>query len=192
MVDRPKTPPPGRLVLPREPRRASMDEETIARRRREASITIEHVAALEELTDDNMAAIRDLFNRHLHCTLAKDLGDSTDRDYYLSLAHTVRDHVMAAWHATQSEYYKEDPKRVYYISLEFYMGRTLTNTMINLGIRTLCDKAMYNMGLDMEELEEVEKDAGLGNGGLGRLAACFLDSMATMALPAYGYGLRYE
>lgn len=113
------------------------------RRRREESISIEHVAALEELTDDNITAIRDLFNRHLHCTLAKDLGDSTDRDYYLSLAHTVRDHVMAGWHATQQEYYKQDPKRVYYISLEFYMGRTLTNTMINLGIRSLCDKALY-------------------------------------------------
>ena len=76
----------------------------------------------------------------------------------------------------------QDPKRVYYLSLEFYMGRSLTNTMINLGIQGACDEAMYQLGLDMEEMES---DAGLGNGGLGRLAACFLDSMATLAMPRY-------
>ncbi|EPY80883.1 glycogen phosphorylase, brain form [Camelus ferus] len=99
-------------------------------------------------------------------------------------------------------------KRVYYLSLEFYMGRTLHNTMVNLGLRSACDEAMYQgkyyivlkcyfsfysqLGLDLEELEEIEEDAGLGNGGLGRLAACFLDSMATLGLAAYGYGIRYE
>lgn len=72
------------------------------------------------------------------------------------------------------------------------MGRSLQNTMINLGINTSCDEAMYQIGLDIEELEEMEEDAGLGNGGLGRLAACFLDSMATLGMAAYGYGLRYE
>uniref|UniRef100_A0A452SYA4 Alpha-1,4 glucan phosphorylase n=1 Tax=Ursus maritimus TaxID=29073 RepID=A0A452SYA4_URSMA len=84
------------------------------------------------------------------------------------------------------------PCRVYYLSLEFYMGRTLQNTMINLGLQNACDEAIYQLGLDMEELEEIEEDAGLGNGGLGRLAACFLDSMATLGLAAYGYGIRYE
>uniref|UniRef100_A0A673BYH8 Alpha-1,4 glucan phosphorylase n=1 Tax=Sphaeramia orbicularis TaxID=375764 RepID=A0A673BYH8_9TELE len=84
------------------------------------------------------------------------------------------------------------PPRVYYLSLEFYMGRTLQNTMINLGLQTACDEAIYQLGLDIEELEEMEEDAGLGNGGLGRLAACFLDSMATLGLAAYGYGIRYE
>ncbi|KAK7835928.1 hypothetical protein U0070_004019 [Myodes glareolus] len=83
-------------------------------------------------------------------------------------------------------------RRVYYLSLEFYMGRTLQNTMINLGLQNACDEAIYQLGLDMEELEEIEEDAGLGNGGLGRLAACFLDSMATLGLAAYGYGIRYE
>uniref|UniRef100_A0A803T676 Alpha-1,4 glucan phosphorylase n=1 Tax=Anolis carolinensis TaxID=28377 RepID=A0A803T676_ANOCA len=82
--------------------------------------------------------------------------------------------------------------RVYYLSLEFYMGRTLQNTMINLGLQNACDEAIYQLGLDIEELEEIEEDAGLGNGGLGRLAACFLDSMATLGLAAYGYGIRYE
>ncbi|XP_071329598.1 glycogen phosphorylase, liver form-like [Trachinotus anak] len=84
------------------------------------------------------------------------------------------------------------PQRVYYLSLEFYMGRALQNTMINLGLQNACDEAIYQLGLDMEELEEIEEDAGLGNGGLGRLAACFLDSMATLGLAAYGYGIRYE
>uniref|UniRef100_A0A8C8AG29 Alpha-1,4 glucan phosphorylase n=1 Tax=Otus sunia TaxID=257818 RepID=A0A8C8AG29_9STRI len=83
-------------------------------------------------------------------------------------------------------------QRIYYLSLEFYMGRTLQNTMINLGLQNACDEAIYQLGLDMEELEEIEEDAGLGNGGLGRLAACFLDSMATLGLAAYGYGIRYE
>uniref|UniRef100_A0A6I8NZL0 Alpha-1,4 glucan phosphorylase n=1 Tax=Ornithorhynchus anatinus TaxID=9258 RepID=A0A6I8NZL0_ORNAN len=102
------------------------------------------------------------------------------RDYYFALAHTV------------STTYEKDPKRVYYLSLEFYMGRTLQNTMINLGLQNACDEAIYQLGLDIEELEEIEEDAGLGNGGLGRLAACFLDSMATLGLAAYGYGIRYE
>lgn len=78
------------------------------------------------------------------------------------------------------------------MSLEYYMGRSLQNTMINLGMQSECEEAMYQMGLDIECLEEIEEDAGLGNGGLGRLAACFLDSMATLGLAAYGYGLRYE
>ncbi|XP_077138972.1 glycogen phosphorylase, brain form isoform X2 [Ranitomeya variabilis] len=82
--------------------------------------------------------------------------------------------------------------RIYYLSLEFYMGRTLQNTMLNLGLQHACDEAIYQLGLDLEELEEIEEDAGLGNGGLGRLAACFLDSMATLGLAAYGYGIRYE
>jgi len=83
-------------------------------------------------------------------------------------------------------------QRVYYLSLEFLVGRSLQNTMINLGIQSSVDEALYQMGLDIEELEDLEEDAGLGNGGLGRLAACFLDSMATLGLAAYGYGLRYE
>lgn len=81
---------------------------------------------------------------------------------------------------------------MYYLSLEFYMGRSLQNTMINVGIQGTVDEALYQMGLDIEELEDMEADAGLGNGGLGRLAACFLDSMATLAMPAVGYGIRYD
>ncbi|KOX80377.1 Glycogen phosphorylase [Melipona quadrifasciata] len=141
---------------------------------------------------ENVANFKKTFNRHLHYTLVKDRNVATSRDYFFALAHSVKDNLVSRWIRTQQYYYEKDPKRVYYLSLEFYMGRTLQNTMINLGIQGACDEAMYQMGLDIEELEELEEDAGLGNGGLGRLAACFLDSMATLGLAAYGYGIRYE
>lgn len=148
------------------------------------------VRGIAELDDVN--EIKKSFNRHLHYTLVKDRNVANSRDYYFALAHTVKDHLVSRWIRTQQHYYDKDPKRVYYLSLEYYMGRTLQNTMINLGINTSCDESMYQMGLDIEELEEMEEDAGLGNGGLGRLAACFLDSMATLGMAAYGYGIRYE
>merc|ERR1711970_480002 len=141
---------------------------------------------------ENVADLKTNFNRYLHFTLVKDRNVATKRDYYFALANTVRDHLVGRWIRTQQHYYEKDPKRVYYISLEFYMGRTLQNTMVNLGLENACDEATYQLGLDMEELQDMEEDAGLGNGGLGRLAACFLDSMATLGLAAYGYGIRYE
>ncbi|XP_073514449.1 glycogen phosphorylase, muscle form [Phyllobates terribilis] len=141
---------------------------------------------------ENVSDLKKNFNRHLHFTLVKDRNVANPRDYYFALGHTVRDHLVGRWIRTQQHYYEHDPKRIYYLSLEFYMGRTLQNTMVNLGLQNACDEATYQLGLDMEELEEIEEDAGLGNGGLGRLAACFLDSMATLGLAAYGYGIRYE
>uniref|UniRef100_A0A6I8PD33 Alpha-1,4 glucan phosphorylase n=1 Tax=Ornithorhynchus anatinus TaxID=9258 RepID=A0A6I8PD33_ORNAN len=133
------------------------------------------------------------FNRHLHFTLVKDRNVATPPRLLLRAgAHGARTTWWAAGSAPSSTTYEKDPKRVYYLSLEFYMGRTLQNTMINLGLQNACDEAIYQLGLDIEELEEIEEDAGLGNGGLGRLAACFLDSMATLGLAAYGYGIRYE
>uniref|UniRef100_A0A7E4V9A9 Alpha-1,4 glucan phosphorylase n=1 Tax=Panagrellus redivivus TaxID=6233 RepID=A0A7E4V9A9_PANRE len=141
---------------------------------------------------ENVANIKKDFNRHLHFSLIKDRNVATPRDYFFALADTVRDHLVSRWIRTQQYYYEHDPKRVYYLSLEFYMGRTLSNTMLSLGIQATVDEALYQLGLNIEELEEIEEDAGLGNGGLGRLAACFLDSMATLGIPAYGYGLRYE
>ncbi|CAD7079424.1 unnamed protein product [Hermetia illucens] len=150
-------------------------------------ISVRGIAQVEDVTE-----VKKTFNRHLHYTLVKDRNVATPRDYYFALAHTVKDHLVGRWIRTQQHYYEKDPKRVYYLSLEYYMGRSLQNTMINLGIQGACDEAMYQVGLDIEELEELEEDAGLGNGGLGRLAACFLDSMATLGLAAYGYGIRYE
>ncbi len=132
------------------------------------------------------------FVKRLLYTVAKDKYAATGRDYYLSAAYAVKDHLMARWARTQQEYYHQDAKRIYYLSMEFLMGRLLGNNMINLRIYEEAQQALEAAGLDLEELMEYEPDAGLGNGGLGRLAACFLDSMATLQLPGYGYGIRYE
>ncbi|CAG2248139.1 PYG [Mytilus edulis] len=154
---------------------------------RRKQISIRGIAPVE-----NVCNIKNSFNRHLHYTLVKDRDVATSWDYYEALAHVVRDHLVGRWIRTHQHYYREDPKRVYYLSMEFYMGRTLNNTMVNLGLENACDEAMYQLGLDIEELEEVEGDAGLGNGGLGRLAACFMDSLSTLGIAAYGYGIRYD
>ncbi|TVQ21598.1 MAG: glycogen/starch/alpha-glucan phosphorylase [Spirochaetaceae bacterium] len=129
---------------------------------------------------------------HLEYSLAKDEYTATALDHYTSLALSLRDLLFERWIDTMQTYYKKPSKRVYYLSLEFLMGRTLGNAVINLGIRDQVEQALADAGLSLGELEELEYDAGLGNGGLGRLAACFLDSMATLAIPAYGYGIRYE
>ncbi|MBI4976572.1 MAG: glycogen/starch/alpha-glucan phosphorylase [Spirochaetes bacterium] len=137
-------------------------------------------------------AIRHSFFDRLKYTLGKDKYSATDRDAYLSLAYAVRDRLVARWIQTQQEYYHQDAKRVYYLSMEFLIGRTLGNSMINLGITGECEMAMREIGYSLEELREMEWDAGLGNGGLGRLAACYLDSASTVQIPFYGYGIRYE
>ncbi|MBU8922447.1 MAG: glycogen/starch/alpha-glucan phosphorylase [Bacteroidales bacterium] len=136
--------------------------------------------------------IQESFANHLEYSLSKDQYTATLRDLYFSLALAVRDRMIEQWIKTQQLYYDNDVKRVYYLSAEFLMGRALTNNMINLDLYAEVRKAMLELGLDFEELSEQEPDAGLGNGGLGRLAACFLDSMAAHEIPAYGYGIRYE
>lgn len=125
-------------------------------------------------------------------TLAKDKYTATTHDDYLALSLAVRDRIVERWILTQQRYHNENVKRVYYFSLEFLIGRLLGSNTLNLGLYDQTQAAMADMGLDLEELRECEPDAGLGNGGLGRLAACFLDSMATLAIPAHGYGIRYE
>lgn len=132
------------------------------------------------------------FLRHLQYTLVKDKYSATPADLYLALAFAVRDMLVERWLDTQQSYYINDAKRVYYISMEFLMGRTLGNSLINLDVMDEWENALKEMGINVKDLQESEWDAGLGNGGLGRLAACFMDSMATMSLPAYGYGIRYE
>ena len=135
---------------------------------------------------------KESFKRRMALSVAHDLEQSTALDKYRALAWAVRDQNLSKWLKTQETYYKENPKRVYYLSLEYLMGRTLLNNLLNLGINTSVEKAMLEMGFSLNQIAELEKDAGLGNGGLGRLAACFIDSMATMELPAYAYGIRYE
>jgi starch phosphorylase len=137
-------------------------------------------------------SLRSAVEHHLLCSLAKDQYTATAHDRYVALALAVRDRMVEGWIRTQQTYYRRDPKRVYYLSLEFLTGRTLGNAVLNLGLEDAVQAALAGLGLTLEALEEEEWDAGLGNGGLGRLAACFLDSMATLELPGYGYGLRYE
>ncbi|HEX9078583.1 MAG TPA: glycogen/starch/alpha-glucan phosphorylase, partial [Desulfuromonadaceae bacterium] len=124
------------------------------------------------------------FMRHLQYTLVKDKYSATQADLYLALAHAVRDLLVERWLDTQQAYYNNDAKRVYYISMEFLMGRAMANSLINLGVLEEFREAITSLGYDFDALLAEELDAGLGNGGLGRLAACFLDSMATMSIPA--------
>jgi len=140
----------------------------------------------------DVEALQESFVHNLEFALGKDEYSATALDNYKSLALTVRDRLFERWIETQQAYYRKETKRVYYLSLEFLIGRTLGNAMLNLGLGGDLERALRELGYEMEELSELECDAGLGNGGLGRLAACFLDSMATLALPAYGYGIRYE
>jgi starch phosphorylase len=132
------------------------------------------------------------FASHLEYSLCKDQYTATNRDLYLSLALAARDRLIERWIKTQQKYYTDDVKRVYYLSAEYLMGRVLVNNLINLGIYDESRKAMEELNIELKELIEEEPDMGLGNGGLGRLAACFLDSLATLEIPAVGYGIRYE
>lgn len=128
----------------------------------------------------------------LEYSSGKDLYTATARDWFHVCAWTIRDRLMERWMETMRSYYREDAKRVYYLSLEFMIGRTLGNSALSLGICEELRQVLSEIGVDLERVQEMENDAALGNGGLGRLAACFLDSMATLGLPGYGYGIRYE
>ena len=141
---------------------------------------------------DTLMLIIKSFLEHLEYTLGKDKYIADKADFLHALAYAVRDRLVERWLDTQQHYYNDDSKRVYYLSMEYLMGRTLENSLINMDMLDNFREAVESLGHDMDELIGQEQDAGLGNGGLGRLAACFLDSMATLSLPAYGYGIRYE
>ncbi|MFY9252835.1 MAG: glycogen/starch/alpha-glucan phosphorylase [Fuerstiella sp.] len=139
-----------------------------------------------------LASVEQEIHRHLNFTLGHH-DDVTEPDYlYRSLAITVRDRLIADWKSTNARIKKNATKRVYYLSLEFLVGRSLTNAILNLDLENDVRDALKCFGVGMEEAAELELDAGLGNGGLGRLAACFLDSCANLQLPVVGYGIRYE
>src|SRR5215207_9576975 len=117
---------------------------------------------------------------------------ATPRDYYLALAYVVRDRLLQRWVSTASAYTAQKSRTVAYLSAEFLIGPHLGNNLVNLGIYGEVQQAIAELGLDFDGLLQQEEEPGLGNGGLGRLAACFLDSMATLEIPALGYGIRYE
>ncbi|MBI3987897.1 MAG: glycogen/starch/alpha-glucan phosphorylase [Lentisphaerae bacterium] len=138
---------------------------------------------------------RQILNRmmfHLKFTRCKDWRTATDFDKYLSLSLAIRDFIVERMIATHRAYLDRDVKRVYYLSMEYLLGRLLTNNIVALNVMPAVNQVLRRLGLTLDAMIRWERDAGLGNGGLGRLAACFLDSMATLELPAYGYGLRYE
>ena len=145
-----------------------------------------------EVLGTDAESFRKAFTDHIHHTLARNKVTVTDHEKFLAVAYAVRDRLVDRWIKTQETYYKQDVKRVYYLSLEFLIGRTLGNSVLNLDVESAVTEALDEIGMTLEELREQEVDAGLGNGGLGRLAACFLDSMATLELPATGMGIRYE
>ena len=129
---------------------------------------------------------------HLMSFQGRDPDRAGDQDVYRAVSYALRDVLMEKWIKTQKTFYAGKMKRVYYLSLEFLVGRSLGNALINMGLMDEITQALEQLGYDLESLRECEEDAALGNGGLGRLASCFMDSIATMKIPAYGYGIRYD
>lgn len=142
--------------------------------------------------EEGINDIKSLFLSHLEYSLIKDTTTVKPWDIYYALALSLRDRLIERWLRTQYEYRKQDVKKVYYLSMEFLIGRLLGNSLINLDLYNDSYDMLKEMGYALEDIAELEPDMGLGNGGLGRLAACFMDSLATQAYPAYGYGIRYD
>ncbi len=140
----------------------------------------------------DVASIKHSLANQIIYNVGKDSYGATDRDWYHALAYAVRDRLIERWMETMRSYYRSDAKRIYYFSLEFLIGRTLSNSILNLGFYDEARQALEELGVDFDTVRDLEFDAALGNGGLGRLAACLLDSMATLRIPGYGYGIRYE
>jgi starch phosphorylase len=140
----------------------------------------------------DLASLRRSLANRLIYSMGKDPLMATHRDWFHAAAYAVRERLIDGWMETMRSYYRTDTKRVYYLSMEFLTGRLLLNSLANMGLGDECSGALSEHGIELERIRELESDAALGNGGLGRLAACFLDSMATLSLPCYGYGIRYE
>ncbi len=143
-------------------------------------------------TSVRLESLEQDFAEAMEYFLVKDKTTVTGQDTYIGLSMAIRHRLIRKWLRTQEEYRKRDAKQVYYLSMEFLMGRLLGNTLINMGYYRECSDILSSIGYNLEDIRDEEPDMGLGNGGLGRLAACFLDSMATMGIPATGYGIRYE
>nr|AGV05361.1 starch phosphorylase [Dunaliella salina] len=141
---------------------------------------------------NDVLSIQENIVSHIEYTMARSRYRFDDFECYQATALSLRDRLVEQWNDTQTHFKDQDPKRVYYLSMEFLMGRSLLNTLYNIDVHENYEEALREMGYKLETLVEQERDAALGNGGLGRLAACFLDSMAALNLPAWGYGLRYQ
>ena len=142
--------------------------------------------------DLSIQGLKKLIQAHLKFTLARDRTTASKRDWWLATSKAVQSIIIERMIATQAEHHQKNTKRLYYLSLEFLMGRLFSNSLYNAGVFDTIEHALNELGLDVETLRTEEYDMGLGNGGLGRLAACFLDSLATLDLPAIGYGIHYQ
>lgn len=145
-----------------------------------------------DIQDVTAEDLSDSLQWHLHHTLAVSQSKETDGDWYLAFSVGLRDQLAERWMKTQDCYAGKKVRRAYYLSLEFLIGRLLGNNAMNMGLYDKCREALADGKLSWEDMQEMERDPGLGNGGLGRLAACFVDSLATLHLPCIGYGLRYD
>jgi starch phosphorylase len=143
-------------------------------------------------TRQDIRAFQESIRYHIKYSAGRTWDQAPGPDRYKAVALAVRDRLVDGMLATEERYQKQDAKRLYYLSMEFLMGRALGNNLFNLGLFDLAKDALTDMGVDLEEIRDTEIDAALGNGGLGRLAACFLDSLAALGIPGYGYGINYE
>src|SRR3978361_474621 len=148
--------------------------------------------ALTQPTDElALAEIKSAILTKLRLAIGKDAGMATRYDWYKAAALALRDRIVHRWLITDKKSYAAGAKRVYYLSLEFLIGRLFTDALNNMGLLPVFEAALGDLGVGLADLRKCEPDAALGNGGLGRLAACFMESMATLAIPAIGYGIRY-
>ncbi|MCR9199928.1 MAG: glycogen/starch/alpha-glucan phosphorylase [Planctomycetaceae bacterium] len=148
--------------------------------------------APKNIFDADTEKLEQAFEYHLQYSLAKDLSTATSDELFAAVALSVRNFCIEQLNATEQRYQQQDAKRCFYLSMEFLMGQSLENNLRNLGLLTACRDVLSRHGLKLEEILHHEPDAGLGNGGLGRLAACFLDSLASLDMPGYGYGINYQ
>lgn len=140
----------------------------------------------------NSDRFKESFLKRLESMCGKGFEETTKRDQYLTLGNMVREYISSKWIETNELYRSENKKQVYYLSIEFLLGRLLVQNLLNLGIKDVVEEGLNDLDIDLGDIEECESDPALGNGGLGRLAACFLDSLATLNLPGHGYGIRYK
>ncbi|MED4016054.1 glycogen/starch/alpha-glucan phosphorylase [Sutcliffiella cohnii] len=140
----------------------------------------------------NKESFKRVYLKKLERMCGKKFDESTVRDQFQTLGSLIREHISQDWIETNERYRADNEKQVYYLSIEFLLGRLLGSNLLNLGIRDVVEEGLNDLGIDLHQLEEMEADAGLGNGGLGRLAACFLDSLASLNLPGHGCGIRYK
>ena len=151
-----------------------------------------NVVVEDDRTGTSIETLRRAMADHLFYTLGRTAASATRQDIYLAIALTVRDRLVHRWLNTAETYLKQDVRIVCYLSAEFLMGPQLANNLVSLELYKQFDKALEQSGVDLRDILDQEEEPGLGNGGLGRLAACYLDSMATLDIPAVGYGIRYE